>query len=154
MDERMKVGIVASKHYVDNKQLEAVNELSKLHYESIVYGDPLEIVSMFDGGHSGNLAVENLCKKHKIANKQVKVDWNDLHATAVLIRTNYYGEYNLLAGQNATDEVVRYVAENDGVVVIMDDRTPETKDAIKICKLAGVKTVIVKLEPIKKVKKK
>jgi hypothetical protein len=150
----MRVGIVASKHYVDNGKLEGLDDLSKLHYESITSNDPLEIVSMFDGGHSGNLAVEKLCKKHKIVNKQIKVDWNDIHATAVLIRNNYYGEYNLLAGQNATDEVIRYVAEDDGTMIIMDDRTPETKDAIKICKVAGVKTIVVKLDPVKKEKKK
>ena len=151
----MRVGIIASKQYVDVGQLESLNDLSKLHYESIVYSDPLEIVSMFDGGHSGNLAVEKLCKKYKIANKQVKVDWNDLRATAVLVRNNYYGEYNVLAGRNAVDEVVRYVAEDNGSVIVMDDRTTETKDALKVCKLSGVNTIKVTLEPVKKkVKKK
>lgn len=150
----MRVGIVASKEYKDEGQLESIHDLSELHYNAIVSGEQLEVVSMFDGGHAGNLAVQNLCKKYKLPNKQIKVDWNDLHATAVLIRNNYYGEYNLLAGQNATDEVIRYVTEDNGVMIVMDDRTPETKDTIKICKLAEVKTIIVKLEPIKKAKKK
>lgn len=150
----MRVGIIASKHYTNASQLESIHELSEAHYESIVSNDPIEIVSMFDGGHSGNLVIQNFCKKYNLKNKQVKVDWNDLHATAVLIRTNYYGDYNVLATQNASDEVIRYVAEDSGMVIVLDDRTTETKDAIKICKLAGVKLIIVKLEPVKKEKKK
>lgn len=151
----MRVGIIASKNYIDTGQLEHLTELSRLHYETIAVGDVFEIVSMFDGRHAGNLAIIDLCKKYNVRNHLVKVDWNDLHATAVLIRSNFYGEYNLLAGQNATDEVIRYVAEDNGVMIVMDDRTPETKDAIKICKVAGVKLITVKLEPVKtKAKKK
>ena len=87
-----------------------------------------------------NLGVE-IANLHGVKLEEYPADWEDLAARPCVIRTNWGGKYNLLAGiarnQRMIDE-----GKPDLVLVYWDGKSKGSRDMINRTKKAGVKLIV------------
>lgn len=78
--------------------------------------------------------------------KEFPADWNNLDVERCVIKTNKYGKYNALAGNNRNLEMAEY-AKNDselGVLIAFHDgKSTGTKDMIDLANKHGLRVFVV-----------
>lgn len=82
----------------------------------------------------------------KIKIKEFPAKWNDLSEPCV-IKTNKFGkQYNALAGHNRNEEMAKYVARDNGGLILVHSNTPGSLNMLKIGKKYNLKIfeVIIK----------
>ena len=89
---------------------------------------------------------EEFGKAHKFNIEYFPADWNNLEAEPCLVRTNQYGEYNVVAGMNRNRERAKYTSEDPEIGILIafwDKKSKGTKNMIKLAKEYGLKVFVV-----------
>jgi hypothetical protein len=149
----MKILICGSRALENYEFLREVcfNIIAGEQYTRDIPNTDIEIVSGNNKG-GADFFGEKFAKQYKLQIKLFPADWNDM-TPPVLIGTNFYGDYNKLAGLNRNIKMVDYLSESpDSICIAFDMDNPGTKDTIKKCKKAGIKTYQIKCLDMKNMK--
>lgn len=149
----MKVIICGSRKLEDYEFLRKTcfDIIAKEQYDKGIPNKDVEIVSGNNKGGADFLG-EKFAKQYNLQTKLFPANWGDM-SSPVLIGTNFYGDYNKLAGMNRNTKMVDYISEfSDSICLAFDMETPGTKDTIKKCKKAGIKTYQIKCSDINDIK--
>lgn len=89
---------------------------------------------------------ERFGDEFRLGLKEFPADWNNLDVERCVVRTNKYGKYNALAGNNRNLEMAEY-AKNDpelGVLIAFHDgKSTGTKHMIDLANKHGLRVFIV-----------
>ncbi|MDH5561968.1 MAG: DUF2493 domain-containing protein [Deltaproteobacteria bacterium] len=135
----MKIIIAGSRKFKDYEYLKkkCVDIISELQYAWEVPSTDIEIISRHTDGADklGEMFAEEFGLKVVL----FPADWKDM-SPPVMIGTNAFGQYNILAGKNRNQKMLDY-AGMDGVTIgFVFGESKGTKDMIKISKKAGIPT--------------
>ena len=138
----MKIIISGSRDFTDRDFLfsECLEIIAKLQYKHEIALPDVEIVS----GHNPRGADyygERFAEKYGIKTKLFPANWNDITTPPVIIKSNFYGSYNALAGKNRNEQMANYATKDDiGVLIAFAvNASPETKNMVSIAKRYGMK---------------
>ena len=143
----MKILICGSRTFEDYNFLDKTmtDIISKNQYDLEIPNKELEIVSG-NNPRGGDYQGEKWSRKNNISLKLFPADWNDM-SPPVIVGQNYYGAYNKLAGINRNEKMVQYILGfENSICIAFDMDTAGTKDTIRRCKKAGIKTYQIKLD--------
>ena len=125
----MKVIIAGGRNFF------AQNMLAAFLNDLLESGELTGISEVVCGGAKGADAVgAALALQASIPVRTMEADWRDLDATPCKIKTNQYGEYNVLAGMNRNIDMGDYA---DALVAAWDCRSAGTKQMIDYMQRIG-----------------
>ena len=138
----MKIIISGSMDFTDRDFLfsECLEIIAKLQYKHEIAMTDVEIVS----GHNPRGADyygERFAEKYGIKTKLFPANWNDITTPPVIIKPNFYGSYNALAGKNRNEQMAKYATKDDiaFLIAFCVDKSPGTKHMVSIAKRYGMK---------------
>lgn len=79
-----------------------------------------------------------------IKQKTFKVDWKDIKRVGATVKENKFGKYNAKAAAFRDADMLDYIKENDGMVLIIEQNS-ETNAFKKLATEAGVNLITVNL---------
>ena len=96
------------------------------------------ISGMASGADSLGVEIANL---HGIKLEEYPAAWEDLTLAPCIVRTNWRGKYNLLAGI-ARNQRMLDVGKPDLVLVYWDGKSKGTRDMLTRTKTAGIRCIV------------
>lgn len=145
----MKIIISGSRDFTDRDFLfsECLEIIAKLQYKHEIALPDVEIVS----GHNPRGADyygERFAEKYGIKTKLFPANWNDITTPPVIIKPNFYGSYNALAGKNRDEQMAKYATKDDiaFLIAFCVDKSPGTKHMVSVAKSYGIEIFLYEFE--------
>lgn len=145
----MKIIISGSENFTDKDFLftTCLDIISEIQYKHEVPLSDVEILS----GHNPKGADyygERFATAYGVKLKLFPANWNDITALPVIVRHNFYGPYNALAGRNRNEQMVQYATQgNVGFLIAFSvDKDSGTKHLTSIAKKYGIQVFLYEFE--------
>lgn len=85
-------------------------------------------------------------KEFGLGLKEFPADWSNLDVEKCIVKTNQYGKYNALAGNNRNLEMAEYAKDDSDLGVLIafhDGKSTGTKDMINLANKHGLRVFVV-----------